>query len=163
MLFCTLCVCVCVCVCARVCERGRHGHTTAACVQTHTSFITVCHVTLFPSLLELMVKLRTLLMVFSRDALLDRPVIGIGRFLASLTSCQFYYCQRRRQRRHSHAHTHSSCHSREYMLFRVNDSNFYGIQCKRRLIMYLCHARLGLNSLSECVIETAHTVTLRNV
>ncbi len=43
-----------VCVCARerervtvqhrVCERGRHGHTTAACVQTHTSFIT-----LFPS------------------------------------------------------------------------------------------------------------------
>ncbi len=40
--------CVCVCVC--VCERGRHGHiTTAACVQTHTSFINVCHATLFPS------------------------------------------------------------------------------------------------------------------
>ncbi len=38
----------CVCVC--VCERGRHGHiTTAACVQTHTSFINVCHATLFPS------------------------------------------------------------------------------------------------------------------
>ncbi len=47
-------VCVCVCVCEReshscsvvcvcalacVCERGRQGHTTAACVQTHTSFI----------------------------------------------------------------------------------------------------------------------------
>ncbi len=43
-------VCVCVCVCSCVCERGRHGHiTTMACVQTHTSFITVCHVTLFPS------------------------------------------------------------------------------------------------------------------
>ncbi len=23
-------VCVCVCVCAHMCERGRHGHTTAA-------------------------------------------------------------------------------------------------------------------------------------
>ncbi len=29
------------CVCARMCERGRKGHTTVACVQTHTSFITV--------------------------------------------------------------------------------------------------------------------------
>ncbi len=57
---------VCVCVCACVCERGRHGHTTAACVQqTHTSIITVCHVTLFPLGHELMVKLRTLLTVFT--------------------------------------------------------------------------------------------------
>ncbi len=45
-----VCVCVrervkaaalCVCVCACVCERVRQGHTTTACVQTHTSFITV--------------------------------------------------------------------------------------------------------------------------
>ncbi len=41
---------VCVCVCARVCKSGRHCHTTAACLQTHTSFITVSgHATLFPS------------------------------------------------------------------------------------------------------------------
>ncbi len=52
-----VCVCVCVCLCVFACERetyhsvvcvcvcvrerGRHGHTTAACVQTHKSFITV--------------------------------------------------------------------------------------------------------------------------
>ncbi len=57
--------CVCVCLRACVCERGRQGHTTAAFVQTHTSFITVCHATLFPFGLELMVKLRTLLTVFN--------------------------------------------------------------------------------------------------
>ncbi len=73
-----VCVCVCVrererdsqhsvvCVCARVCERGRHGHTTAACVQTHMSFITVSVTRLCSPLgLELMVKLRTLLTVFT--------------------------------------------------------------------------------------------------
>ncbi len=60
------CVCVCVCVCARVCERGRHGHTIAACVQTHTSIITVSVTRLCsPFGLELMVKLRTLLTVFT--------------------------------------------------------------------------------------------------
>ncbi len=63
MQFCTSCVCVCVrereghsvvcvcvCVCARVCvwERETRSHNRA-CVQTHTSFITVCHATLFPS------------------------------------------------------------------------------------------------------------------
>ncbi len=41
--------CVCVCVCACMCERGRNGHTIAACVQTHMGFITVSHATLFPS------------------------------------------------------------------------------------------------------------------
>ncbi len=55
---------MCVCVC--VCERGRHGHTTVACVQTHTSFITVSVMRLRSPLgLELMVKLRTLLTVFT--------------------------------------------------------------------------------------------------
>ncbi len=54
-----------VCVCARVCERGRHGHTTTACVQTHTSLITVSVTRLCsPLRLELMVKLRTLFTVF---------------------------------------------------------------------------------------------------
>ncbi len=57
-------VCVCVCVC--VSERGRHDHTTAACLQTHTCFITVSVTWLCSPLgLELMVKLRTLLTVFT--------------------------------------------------------------------------------------------------
>ncbi len=52
---------------AHVRERGRHGHiTTAACVQTHTSIITVSVTRLCSSFgLELMVKLRTLLTVFT--------------------------------------------------------------------------------------------------
>ncbi len=55
------------CVCARMCERGRHGHiTTAACLQTQTSFITVSVMRLCSTLtLELMVKLRTLLTIFT--------------------------------------------------------------------------------------------------
>ncbi len=44
-----VCVCVCVCVCACMCERERQGPTTAACVQTHTCFITVSVTWLFPS------------------------------------------------------------------------------------------------------------------
>ncbi len=68
-----LCVCVCVCVCARVCVCSRvcarvcvltcvrHGHTTTACLQTHTSIITVSVTRICSPLgLELMVKLRTL-------------------------------------------------------------------------------------------------------
>ncbi len=48
-----------------MCERGRHGHTTAACLQTHTSIITVSVTQLCSPLgLELMVKLRTLITVF---------------------------------------------------------------------------------------------------
>ncbi len=55
--------CVCVCVRARVCARGRQGNTTAASYPaTHTSFITVSVTRLCSPLgLELMVKLRTLL------------------------------------------------------------------------------------------------------
>ncbi len=64
-----------VCVCACVWERERQGHISdtvesafliSACVQTHRSFITVS-VTWFcsPFGLELMVKLRTLLTVFT--------------------------------------------------------------------------------------------------
>ncbi len=62
-----LCVCVCVCARVHVYERWRHSHiTTAASVQTHTSFITVSVTRLCSPLgLELMVKLRTLLTVFT--------------------------------------------------------------------------------------------------
>ncbi len=42
------CVCALVCVRAHMCVREGDTVTTAACVQTHTSFITVCHATLFP-------------------------------------------------------------------------------------------------------------------
>ncbi len=57
--------CSLVCVCSPVCKRGRQGHTTAACVQRHTSFISVSVMRLCSPLgLELMVKLRTLLTVF---------------------------------------------------------------------------------------------------
>ncbi len=58
---------LCVCVLACVRERETHGHiTTVACVQTHTSFITVSVKWLCsPLWLELMVKLRTLLPVFT--------------------------------------------------------------------------------------------------
>ncbi len=55
-----------VCVRTRVCERGRHGHTTTTCVQTHTSFITVSVTWLCsPFGLGLMVKLWTLITVFT--------------------------------------------------------------------------------------------------
>ncbi len=33
----------------------------------------------------------------------------------------------------------------KHVVSRENDSNFNGIQCKRRLIMYLCHARCSLS------------------
>ncbi len=68
---CVWCVCVCVCVCER--ERETQGHITvesafliAACLQIHTSIITVSVTRLCSSLrLELMVKLTTLLPVFT--------------------------------------------------------------------------------------------------
>ncbi len=91
-------VCVCVCVCererdsesqllrhvfARVCERRRQGHTTAACVQTHTSFITVSVMRLCsPFGLELMVKLRTLLSVFTLLWKAEAHDYGKGRYIS---------------------------------------------------------------------------------
>ncbi len=113
-----------VCVCARVCERGRHGHTTVACVretereteterdththththtqshhsevyspseivlivaclQTHTSFITVSVTRLCsPLRLELMVKLRTLLTVFTFILKAKTRDYGKGRYIS---------------------------------------------------------------------------------
>ncbi len=74
-------VCVCVCVWER--ERGRHGHTTAACVQTHTSFITVSVTRLsFPLGLELMVKPRTLLTVFAINLKAEARDYGKGRYIS---------------------------------------------------------------------------------
>ncbi len=86
---CRACVCVCVCVCVR--ERGRQGHTTAACVlQTHTSFIIVSVTRLCSTLgLELMVKkLRTLLNVFTFNLKAKASDYGKGRYISD--SC--LYC-----------------------------------------------------------------------
>ncbi len=96
--FCASCVCVrerereshitahhvCVCLCARVCERGRHGHTTVACaLQIHTSIITVSVTRLCSPLgLELMVKLRTLLTVFTFILKAKACDYGKGRYIS---------------------------------------------------------------------------------
>ncbi len=71
---------VCVCVC--VCERGRQGHRTAACLQTHRSIITES-VTLLcsPLGLEMMVKLRTLLTVFTFILKAEARDYGAGHYI----------------------------------------------------------------------------------
>ncbi len=94
-----VCMCVCVCerererervtaqrlVCVCVCESGRHSHTTAACLQTHTSFITVSVTRLCSPLgLELMVKLRTLLTVFNFESWSSRLWKGALHFRRGL-------------------------------------------------------------------------------
>ncbi len=86
-----MCVCVraCVRVCARVCVRERQGHITVesavlivACVQTHTSFITVSVTQLCSPLgLELMVKLRTLT-VFTFILKDEARDYGKGRYIS---------------------------------------------------------------------------------
>ncbi len=102
------CVCVCVCVwvsewvsewvrasererereshitASCVCERGRHGHTAVACVlQTHTSIIIVSVTRLCSPLgLELMVKLRTLLTVFTFILKAKARDYGKGRYIS---------------------------------------------------------------------------------
>ncbi len=76
-------MCVSVCECARVCERGRQGHTTAACVQTHTSFNTVSVGRLSsPFRLELRVKLRTLLTVFNFVLKAEARDYGKGSYIS---------------------------------------------------------------------------------
>ncbi len=66
------------CVCA-------HGHTTMACVQTHTSFITVSVTWLCsPLVLELMVKLRTLLTVFTFILKAKARDYGKGHYICDL-------------------------------------------------------------------------------
>ncbi len=73
-----------------VCEREREGHITVesaflitACVQTHTSFITVSVTRLCsPLRLELMVKLRTLLTVFIFILKDEARDYGKGRYIS---------------------------------------------------------------------------------
>ncbi len=72
-----------VCVCAQVCERRRHGHTTVACLQIHTSIITVSVTRLCsPFGLELMVKIRTLLAVFTFILKAKARDYGKGRYIS---------------------------------------------------------------------------------
>ncbi len=73
-----------------VCVREREGHITvesavltAACVQIHTSFITVSVTRLCSPLgLELMVKLRTLLTVFIFTLKAEACDYGKGRYIS---------------------------------------------------------------------------------
>ncbi len=86
-----MCVCMCVCVCVRERERERQGHITVesavltvACVQTHTSFITVSVTRLCSPLgLELMVKLRTLLTVFTFILKAEARDYRKGRYISN--------------------------------------------------------------------------------
>ncbi len=97
--FCASCVCVwereshitvsCVCVCVCVWERERAGHITACqrliavCLQSHTSIITVSVTWLCSSLgLELMVKLTTLLTVFTLILKAEARDYGKGRYIS---------------------------------------------------------------------------------
>ncbi len=66
-----------------MCTRRRQGHTTAACVQTHTSIITVSVTRLCSPLgLELMVKLRTLLTVFTLVLKAEARDYGKGSYIS---------------------------------------------------------------------------------
>ncbi len=75
-----------VCVCACVCESGRRGRITmAACVQSHTSIITVSVPRLCSPLgLELMVKPRTLLTVFTLILKAKARDFGKGRYISDV-------------------------------------------------------------------------------
>ncbi len=71
-------------MCSRVWERERQGHTAAACVQTHTSFITVSVTRLCSPLgLELMVKPRTLLTVFTLVLKAEARDYGKGSYISN--------------------------------------------------------------------------------
>ncbi len=109
---------------------------------------------------------------FFRDAPIDWPVIGIGRFLAWPARINNWFHvtvspipSRSILLPAAQAETSQPCAVDitvvcKHVVLLENNSNFNGIECKRRLIMYLCRARWGLNSLSECVRETAHTKKL---
>ncbi len=93
------CVCVCVCVSVRECvcvrERERRSHHSgvysvseivliAACLQTHRSFITVSVTRLCSPLgLELMLKLRTLLTVFTLILKAEARDYGKGCYISN--------------------------------------------------------------------------------
>ncbi len=85
---------MCVCVCVRERERERECHITvesavltAACVQTHSSIITVSVTRLCsPLLAELMLKLMTLLTVFTLILKAETRDYGKGRYISD-TAC----------------------------------------------------------------------------
>ncbi len=92
-----VCVCVCVCVCVRERERERETQShhsgvysaseivliIAACWQTHTSIIIVFVTWLCsPLRLELMVKLRTLLTVFTFNLKAKARDYGKGHYIS---------------------------------------------------------------------------------
>ncbi len=70
-----VCVCVCVCVRVRVC----------VCANTYELHHCVYHATLFPSrAFELMVKLRTLLIVFAFILKAEARDYGKGRYISDV-------------------------------------------------------------------------------
>ncbi len=83
-------VCVCVCVCVR--ERERQGHITVEsavliaglCLNTFEHHHCVCHVTLFHSRLELMLKLTTLLTVFIFTLKAETRDYSKGRYISDV-------------------------------------------------------------------------------
>ncbi len=78
-------VCVCVCVCSRVWERETRSNHNRACLQTHTSIITMSmSVTRLcsPLGLELMGKLRALLTVFTFILKAKAHDYGKGRYIS---------------------------------------------------------------------------------
>ncbi len=89
-----VCVCVCVCLCVRERERETGSHHSrvyspseivliAACLQTHTSIITVSVTRLCSTLgHELMVKLRTLLTVFTLILKAEARDYGKWRYIS---------------------------------------------------------------------------------
>ncbi len=99
------------------------------------------------------------------DAPIDWPVIWIGRFFAwpaRIGDRLVFFMSSRfqalllpaAQAETSQCTLTVTC---KHVICRENDSNLNCIQCKWRLIMYLCRARCGLHSLSECVRERQHT------
>ncbi len=83
---------VCVCVWEREGERARDDHSGVQCVRNHLNLglcantyelhHCVCHATLFSSRLELMVKLRTLLTVFTFIVKAEIRVYWKGRYIS---------------------------------------------------------------------------------
>ncbi len=72
-------------VCA--CVRGKRSHNCGLCSNTYELHHCVCHVTLFLSQLELMVKLRTLLDIFTFIFKAKDRNYGKGRYISNKNTC----------------------------------------------------------------------------
>ncbi len=81
----------------------------------------------------------------SADFSYDRPGSVTGRSVSSLADSEPILLLPAAQAGTSQPRAHSQLRVNVSFL-RENDSNFNGIQCKWRLIMYLCRARWGLHS-----------------